>query len=51
MLILGVAVGEKKAKPYKHSILSRYYWGGWSNGKPYGKGIFYTDVPNKKMYY
>lgn len=49
--LLAVAQGEKKSQPYKHKTFERYYWGGWSNGKPNGKGIFYECEPQKILYY
>lgn len=31
--------------------MNRYYWGGWLDGKPYGKGIFFSNPKDKKVYY
>lgn len=47
----GIAPGDSKARPYKHRNLERYYWGGWANQRPYGKGIYFYWERNRKVYY
>ena len=38
-------------KPLKHKAYDQWYWGDWSDGKPRGKGIFYNQTNNRKVFY
>lgn len=42
---------DQGIRPLKHKAYDQWFWGDWTNGRPIGKGILYSQNGNKKIFY